>query len=133
MKAFYPIKPQSIHSLPSGDVAVCIDWAEKTAHWKVGDVQGWECRRVDIPRAQLTADIAIEKLIRDRYTQSEEFALINAYQASVSGIANDPEKEQEYLDFLAWRKGVKEQVKAMMPEFLVNNPYDESQEPQLPI
>lgn len=125
MQAFYQIKPQSVYILPSGDVAVCVDWEEKTAHWRIGDVQGWQCRRVDIPRVSLSTDTAIEKLIRDRISLNDEFALINAYQASVSGIRVDSEKEQEYLDFLQWREQMKAQVKESVTAFLIQHPYVE--------
>lgn len=123
MIAFYRIKPQSVYALPSGDVAVCIDWEQKTVEWPIGEVQGWQCRRVDISHASLSTDAAIEKLLRDRIALNDEFALINAYQASVNGIAKDEEKEQEYLDFLQWRENMKAQVKDIVPEFLSAHPY----------
>lgn len=133
MKAFYRIKPQSVYLLPSGDAAVCIDWKEKTAQYPSGEVQGYECRRVDIPHSALTTDRAIEEFVRDRISLNDEFALINAYQASVGGIAKNEAKEQEYLEFLLWREDMKAQVKEIVPAFLAEHPYDSDNEVQLPL
>ena len=118
MKAFYNQKPsRSAYLLPSGDVAVCIDWAEKQVLRGSVTVNGYECTRVDVSADSLSADAVIEMFVRERYTQSEEFALINAYQASVAKIEVNADKEAEYLNFLVWRKDMKEQVKAAVSAY----------------
>ena len=65
----------------------------------------------------LTSDNVIEEFVREKYSQSEEFTLINAYNASVSGIKKDDAKEQEYLSFLSWRESMKTQVKAAIDAY----------------
>lgn len=133
MKAFYRIKPDDVFAQPSGDISVCIDWQEKSVECPIGTISGFECQRVDVFRGDLSTDKVIELFVRDKYTQSEEFALINAYQSSVAGIDENPEKEAEYLAFLTWRKNMKEVVKEIVPAYIAKNPIVEQAQVELPI
>ena len=118
MKGYFETKP-SVNAFldKSGEVAVCIDWVEKQTQRGSITIDGYECTRIDFRPTMLNTNNVIEQFVRERYSQSEEFALINSYNASVSGIAKDANKEAEYLDFLSWRNSMKEQVKAAISSF----------------
>ena len=118
MKGYFETKP-SVNAFldKSGEVAVCIDWVEKQTQRGSITIDGYECTRIDFRPTMLNTDNVIEQFVREKYSQSEEFALINSYNASVSGIAKDANKEAEYLDFLSWRNSMKEQVKAAISSF----------------
>lgn len=116
MKAFYKTKPAyNAYALASGEVAVCINWKEESITTDGVAIKMFSCERVDVSVPD--ADLAIEKFVRSKYSESEEFALINAYNASISGVEKDAEKEAEYLTFLAWRKAMKEDVKAAIAAY----------------
>ena len=118
MKAFYNIKPlENAYLLNSGEVAVCINWIEKTVDIKGRKIDGYECTQLNIPVKLLEPNYVIEKFVREFYSQSEEFALINAYQSSLLGIYKDSEKETEYCNFLEWRISMKKQVKEAISSF----------------
>ena len=130
MKAFYQTKPsKNAFVALGGEIAICIDW--KSVQEKIGDnnVNGFDCIQLNFRDTELTNDVAIERFVREKYSQSEEFALINAYQASTAGIAKDAEKEQEYLDFLAWRESMRTQVKAALADYTASTP-TETQTPE---
>ena len=116
MKAFYKNKPAfNAHSLANGDVAVCINWKEESIVTDGTTIKMYSCERVDI--AEPSADLAIEKFVRSKYSASEEFALINAYNASISNVEKDADKEAEYVAFLTWRKAMKEDVKTAIAAY----------------
>ena len=118
MRFFIETKPSTNAFLDkSGEVAVCIDWVDKQAQIGSITIDGYECTRIDFRPTMLNTDNVIEQFVREKYSQSEEFALINSYNASISGIAKDANKEAEYLDFLSWRNNMKEQVKAAISSF----------------
>lgn len=114
MKIFYRTKPNAnAYRLANNEVAVCIDWEEKKITCGKITVNGYECTQVNVPESEFTTDNLIEKFVREKYSQSEEFSLINAYNASISGIEKNEEKESEYQSFLTWRAAMKEQVKTL--------------------
>lgn len=118
MRFFIETKPSTNAFLDkSGEVAVCIDWVDKQAQRGSITIDGYECTRIDFRPTMLNTDNVIEQFVREKYSQSEEFALINSYNASVSGIAKDADKEAEYLNFLSWRNSMKEQVKAAISSY----------------
>lgn len=120
MKAFYKNKPAfNAYALSNGDVAVCINWKEESIVTDGVTIKMYSCERVDV--SEPTADLAIEKFVRSKYSASEEFALINAYNASVSGVEKDADKEAEYLSFLAWLKAMKEDVKTAIAAYNAAN------------
>lgn len=126
MKAFYQTKPsKNAFIVLGGEISICIDW--KSVQEKIGDnnVNGFNCIQLNFRDTELTNDVAIERFVREKYSQSEEFALINAYQASTAGIAKDEEKETEYTNFLKWRESMKEQVKAAIADYTASNPVEE--------
>lgn len=118
MKAFYLTKPTSnAYMTAGGDIAVCIDWTAKDVQRGARTVSGFECTEIQVRSTMLTRDNVIEEFVREKYSQSEEFALINAYNASISNIKKDDAKEQEYLSFLSWRESMKIQVKAAIDAY----------------
>jgi len=126
MKDFYTTKPsKNAFKVLGGEIAICIDWTDKTVPINGNNVIGFECTRIDFRDTELNSDDAIERFVREKYSQSEEFALVNAYQASITGIAKDEEKETEYTDFLKWRESMKEQVKAAIADYAASNPVEE--------
>lgn len=96
---------------------MCIDWVEKQVQRGSVTVNGYECTRIDFRKEMLNTDNAIEQFVRERYSQNEEFAMINAYNTSVSGVLKDVDAETEYLNFLSWRNNMKEQVKSAISSY----------------
>lgn len=118
MKCFKETKPSTNAFLSQGgEVAVCIDWVEKQVQRGSVTVNGYECTRIDFRKEMLNTDNAIEQFVRERYSQNEEFAMINAYNTSVSGVLKDVDAETEYLNFLSWRNNMKEQVKSAISSY----------------
>lgn len=123
MKAYYKKKPEcSAVLLKNGDVAVCINWQPKDVKrtlesGKTRTEHGYECERLDVPLRMLTSDTVIEHFVRLKYSASDELALVNSYNASVSGLDKNEAKEQEYMEFLAWRTSMKRQVKEAIAAF----------------
>ena len=118
MKAFYVTKPTAnAYMTAGGDIAVCIDWTAKDVQRGTRTVSGFECTEIQVRPTMLTSDNVIEEFVREKYSQSDEFALINAYNTSVTGISKDDAKEQEYLSFLSWRESMKSQVKAAIDAY----------------
>ena len=126
MKACYSTKPlKNAFTKLNGEVAVCIDW--KAIQIQRGSVLSdeYECTELDFRKTMLSTHYVIEQFVREKYSQSEEFSLINAYQASITGIEVDKVKEAEYLNFLAWRTSMKEQVKEAVTSYMDENPLKE--------
>ena len=118
MKCFYETKPlASAFLLKNEEIAVCIDWVEKQTQRGTVTVNGYECTRIDFRKEMLNTDNVIEQFVRERYSQSEEFAMINAYNTSISGVLKDVDAETEYLNFLSWRSNMKEQVKSAISSY----------------
>lgn len=123
MKAYYKKKPEcNAVLLKNGDVAVCINWQPKDVKrtlesGKTRTEHGYECERLDVPLRMLTSDTVIEHFVRSKYSASDELALVNSYNASISGLDKNEAKEQEYKEFLQWRASMKQQVKAAIETF----------------
>lgn len=60
-----------------------------------------------------TFEKVFEKVIREKYSVSEEFSLVNAYNAHVTGIKEDEAKVEEYKAMLQWRQEKKDELKAV--------------------
>ena len=78
----------------------------------------WVSDRVEVD-GEPTFDKVFLKVIREKYSESEEFALVNAYNAHVTGIKEDEVKVEEYKAMLQWRQEKKEELKAL---FASHNP-----------
>lgn len=116
------IKTQEVYELPNGKVAVCVDFEQFEFELRGVKEQWWRCHRVDISRGSLTVEEAYTEVIRERYSQDSIEAMASNYNASVSGIDEDKDKEQEYLDFLKWRTETKATVKKSVKKWLSENP-----------
>lgn len=116
------IKTKEVYELPNGKVAVCVDFEQFNFEVRGETEQWWRCHRVDIDRGSLTVEKAYTEIIRERYSQDDIEAMASNYNASVSGVDEDEEKEQEYLDFLKWRTETKAAVKANVKKWLEENP-----------
>lgn len=54
----------------------------------------------------------VKAVLRDRRDESEEFSLINKYNAVVLGLSDDEDDKEEYLAYLSEVLSVKAMVKA---------------------
>lgn len=54
----------------------------------------------------------VKAILRDRRDESEEFSLINKYNAVVLGLSDDEDDKEEYLAYLSEVLSVKAMVKA---------------------
>lgn len=116
------IKTKEVYELPDGMVAVCVDFEQFDIELRGVKEQWWRCHRVDIGRGQLTVERAYTEVIRERYSQDDIEAMASNYSASVSGVDEDKDKEQEYLDFLKWRSETKATVRKNVKAWLAENP-----------
>lgn len=115
MKAFNKQKI-NFEKLQNGEYAVHIDHFDMQVSRNGVLVNGYESDRLDFTLRQLNSDTIIEAFVREKLTLSQEFALINAYNASISGISVNLDKEKEYKDFLTWREKMKADVKKILED-----------------
>jgi hypothetical protein len=59
----------------------------------------------------------VKAVLRDRRAETEEFSLINKYNAFALGLSTDPADETEYKEFLSEVLSVKAMVRADIQEF----------------
>ncbi len=57
-------------------------------------------------------EAVVKAVVREKYSESQEFALINAYNAFALGISDDPADKAEYEAYLAELSAIKTMVKA---------------------
>lgn len=90
------------------------DYQARNRHATVKDPDEWEEIAVgDIPlynEAEYKAKV--EELIRERYTASDEFALIN----NVMGGSTTEKRRSEYADYQAYREECKLRAKEILSE-----------------
>lgn len=115
MKAFNKQKI-NFEKLQNGEYAVHIDHFDMQVSRNGVLVNGYESDRLDFTLRQLNSDFIIEAFVREKLTLSQEFALINAYNSSISGISVNLDKEKEYKDFLTWREKMKVDVKKILED-----------------
>lgn len=85
---------------------------EPTEDGETTERTAYRCEMVKVD-GEPTFDKVFEKVIRERYTESEEFALVNAYNAHVTGVQLDEDKVEEYKEMLTWRQAKKDELKAV--------------------
>lgn len=66
---------------------------------------GWECYEV-IVWNELTKDACKHAILRSVLNESEEFALVNAYNSHLLGIEENEQAVAEYREYLTFRKDV---------------------------
>lgn len=123
MKTFTTQYPQRIVKYTDSQYIIHINTKSHTANREDGQVEGFLSDSLFLDITELTTDKVIEKFIRDYINQSDEFALINAYYASILGINKNEEKESEYIQFLKTRENIKSDIKKIFEdnnEFIKN-------------
>ena len=77
---------------------------------------GWQCHEVRIWDKPTKASLK-KAIIRDVIDESQEFAIVNAYNSHVLGIEINPDAVDEYKEFLQFRKDVDTLVGEILTEF----------------
>lgn len=76
---------------------------------------GWMCYEVIVWNA-ITKDVCKHAILRSVLNESEEFALVNAYNSHVLGIEENEQAVAEYREFLTFRKDVAELLDRTLDE-----------------
>lgn len=77
---------------------------------------GWQCHEVRIWDKPTKASLK-KAIIRDVIDESQEFAIVNAYNSHVLGIEINPDAVDEYKEFLQFRKDVDTLVGEILTEY----------------
>ena len=77
---------------------------------------GWQCHEVRIWNKPTKASLK-KAIIRDVIDESQEFAIVNAYNSHVLGIEINPDAVDEYKEFLQFRKDVDTLVGEILTEY----------------
>lgn len=77
---------------------------------------GWQCHEVRIWDKPTKASLK-KAIIRDVIDESQEFAIVNAYNSHVIGIEINPDAVDEYKEFLQFRKDVDTLVVEILTEY----------------
>lgn len=77
---------------------------------------GWQCHEVRIWDKPTKASLK-KAIIRDVVDESQEFAIVNAYNSHVLGIEINPDAVDEYKEFLQFRKDVDTLVVEILTEY----------------
>ena len=77
---------------------------------------GWQCHEVRIWNKPTKASLK-KAIIRDVIDESQEFAIVNAYNSHVLGIEINPDAVDEYKEFLQFRKDVDTLVVEILTEY----------------
>lgn len=77
---------------------------------------GWQCHEVRIWDKPTKASLK-KAVIRDVIDESQEFAIVNAYNSHVLGIEINPDAVDEYKEFLQFRKDVDTLVVEILTEY----------------
>lgn len=96
MKAFYSEEPHRHET--DNDGTRLFRWNIESYTDEDENIQ-WKCDEVRF-RGSCDKHTIKKAIIRSRYDETKEFALINKYNAHKEGIKVDEEAEQAYLDYL---------------------------------
>lgn len=77
---------------------------------------GWQCHEVRIWNKPTKASLK-KAVIRDVIDESQEFAIVNAYNSHILGIEINPDAVDEYKEFLQFRKDVDTLVGEILTEY----------------
>jgi hypothetical protein len=64
-----------------------------------------------------TYEAVVKAVVREKYSESQEFALINAYNAFVLGLSDDPADKAEYEAYLTELVAIKAMVKQDLADY----------------
>lgn len=120
MQAFYDSKPPYLEAVGNGSYVYRFNieevvpeltdenaGEEKVSQWKCEEVTVW------IP---VTSDKVIEAVIRAKYTESAELALVNKFNAYQQGLDVEAGIVEEYTEYLSFVANVKRQVRKDLGE-----------------
>lgn len=62
-------------------------------------------------------DTVVKAVVREKYDENKEFALINSYNSFVLGLSEDPEDKAEYETYLAELAAIKAMVKKDLADY----------------
>ncbi|MFR9643786.1 MAG: hypothetical protein SNH57_00740 [Rikenellaceae bacterium] len=118
-RANYDSKPSVIEAVGNGSYLYRWDIEEVTTEaTEATDEQeaqeahtSWECYEVTVwntPTENSITEVVVDAL----WGNGVEQKLLNDYYSAIEGILNEESYKQPYLDFLAERKAIKEQITA---------------------
>lgn len=108
MKSYSDKKQQVIETVPNGANYYRYNFKEIPTN-QIGESRTqWECEEVII-WSPLTKDKIAAAVIEDKWGLNYENKLLNDYYGAIEGIL-PIEKKQPYINFLAERKAIKEQI-----------------------
>lgn len=107
MKAYYDQRPDVIQRIAPGQYLFNYNVTE---HFDdEGQQQGYECDQVEIAGLP-NYEVIVRKIIREKYNESEEFSIVNKYNAWQMGIGT-ADARSRYQDFLVEVNRIKDLVK----------------------
>lgn len=117
-RAFYSRKPSALEPVGNGNWLYRRDIRQEEPRKGIGlhgrDGQEgrpeWSCLEVTVIGSPSYGGI-VEAVIRSRYSVSEELAMVNKYNARMSGAVVAEGIEEEYAEYLKWVDGVKRQAR----------------------
>lgn len=120
MKSYSDNKQQVIESVPNGANFYRYNFREIIIPKTESQIERtqWECEEV-IVWSPLTKDKITTAVINERWGLNYESKLLNDYYAAIEGIL-PIEKKQPYIDFLAERKELKEQIERACIEYNID-------------
>jgi len=107
MKSNSDIRPTGLLDLGDGswhynyNIEEVTETVEEQTHYQYDTVQFW---------GPPSYEKVVKAVIRDRYDETQEFGIINEYNAYAMGLTQDQSAEDTYAEFLSWLLNVKEMV-----------------------
>lgn len=115
MKSNSNVKPSAFLPLGNGSYHYNYNVQEVTVPAEEGQPKSKARTAYDYEVARFwgapTYETVVKAVVREKYTESQEFALINAYNAFALGISDDPDDKTEYETYLAELAAIKAMVK----------------------
>jgi len=120
MQAFYDSKPPYLEAVGNGSYVYRFNIEEvvpELTDENAGEekVSQWKCEEVTVWKP-VTSDKVIEAVIRAKYTESAELALVNKFNAYQQGLDVEAGIVEEYTEYLSFVANVKRQVRKDLGE-----------------
>lgn len=106
MKAHYDQKPKNIERIAPGQYL--FNW-DIEPNMQDGEQVGWVCNQVDV-RGLPNYERIVRAIIRQRWDETEEFAIVNKYNAWKLGLCGEDAREA-YEEFLTEVEAIKQLVR----------------------
>ena len=110
MKAFYDNEPSTMEAVGNGDYLYRWGIHQETMTDGEHERTQYACNEVTV-KGKPDYGKCVEAVIRDSYTQEEEFALINKYNAYQQGLNDGTEAVTGYMEYLSFVNDVKAMVR----------------------